>query len=73
MNIYSIIQVIWGVLLISMGGLVFYKIPERFESLGNTGVNNIFARLSFYLLGILLIIGGIIKLVHHIKHKNCNR
>jgi len=56
------IQIIWGIILIITGCYLFYAIPEKFQSLGNTSPNNIIGKLCFYLIAILLIGGGIKKL-----------
>jgi uncharacterized membrane protein len=65
------LQLIWGVALVLAGLGVFYKIPEKipqilaaFEQLASI---RYFVYFSFYLIGGLLIGGGLMKIVKNIK------
>ena len=66
----NVVQLVWGIALVLAGTGVFFRIPyvmpkvEKIESF--TGVL-FFVRLSFYLLGILLVSGGAKKIVDHFK------
>ena len=57
---------VWGALLVIMGIGVFFRIPQvmpRIEQIEYFSSIIWFVRFSFYLIGILLIGGGIKKLV----------
>jgi hypothetical protein len=59
-------QIVWGVLLVVMGIAVFFRIPQvmpRIEQIEYFSSVIWFIRFSFYLMGILLIGGGIKKIV----------
>lgn len=59
-------QTVWGALLVIMGIGVFFRIPQvmpRIEQIEYFASIIWFVRFSFYLIGILLIGGGIKKLI----------
>jgi hypothetical protein len=61
-----IYQIVWGVLLVLMGIGVFFRIPQvmpRIEQIEYFSSVIWFVRFSFYLIGILLIGGGIKKII----------
>lgn len=67
----KIIQLIWATALIVAGIGVFYQIPykmEQLEQLKHLSSEKYFIRFCFYLLGVLLIGGGIKKI-----HKYCGK
>lgn len=64
-------QLIWGIALLLAGIGVFYKIPHKipeilaaFEQLASI---KYFVYFSFYLLGCLLVGGGLMKIFKNIK------
>ncbi|MBF0452091.1 MAG: hypothetical protein HQK75_15425 [Candidatus Magnetomorum sp.] len=61
------IQLIWGIVLSITGVLVILQIPEKFNQMGDIGPNNIFAKICFYGLGVLLIAGGFRKVINEFK------
>ena len=60
------LQIVWGIILILAGVLVFYRIPQVMPKLSETykifesGI--IFLKFCFYFIGVVLIGGGIKKL-----------
>ena len=67
----SQMQLLWGVALVLAGVGVFIKIPQKipeilaaFEQLASI---KYFVYFSFYLLGVLLIGGGLIKIFKNIR------
>ncbi|MFO7666265.1 MAG: hypothetical protein R6V76_06580 [Desulfobacterales bacterium] len=64
----EIIQFVWGIILILAGIGVFYRIPQvmpKIEKIGQFSSAMFFIRFCFYLLGILLIGGGLKKVYHN--------
>ena len=65
-----LLQLIWGIALTLAGLGVFFRIPQvmpRIESIEYfVGVIG-FVRFCFYLLGVLLIGGGVRKVYHYIR------
>jgi len=62
------IQFIWGIILVLAGIGVFYRIPQvmpRIEKIEQFSSVMFFIRFCFYLLGILLIGGGLKKVYHN--------
>ena len=58
------IQIVWGILLVLAGIGVFYRIPQvmpQIEKIGQFSSAMFFIRFCFYLLGLLLIGGGLKK------------
>jgi len=61
-----IYQTVWGVLLVLMGVGVFFRIPQvmpRIEQIEYFSSIIWFVKFSFYLIGILLIGGGLKKII----------
>ncbi|MBA3037880.1 MAG: hypothetical protein FP814_15495 [Desulfobacterium sp.] len=61
----KIIQLIWAIALILMGIGVFYQIPykmQQLEHIKQFSSEKYFIRFCFYLLGFLLIGGGLKKI-----------
>jgi len=62
------IQVVWGIVLVLAGIGVFYRIPQvmpQIEKIGQFSSAMFFIRFCFYLLGFLLIGGGLKKIYHN--------
>ena len=58
------IHLIWGAALVIVGVAVFFRIPEvmpRLAEMGQSTTTIGFVRICFYLIGIVLIGGGIKK------------
>jgi len=58
-------QTLWGLALLMMGIGVFFRIPyvmERVGTIDHFAPATVFIRICFYIMGILLIGGGIQKL-----------
>ena len=63
-------QLIWGALLLLMGIGVFFRIPQvmpDIEKIEHFASMTLYIRFCFYLIGILLIGGGIKKIHTHYK------
>jgi uncharacterized membrane protein HdeD (DUF308 family) len=66
----STLQLIWGILLLIAGVGVFFRIPQvmpEIKKIEHFGPYMVFIYFCFYLLGILLIVGGGRKVYHYIK------
>jgi hypothetical protein len=66
----STMQRIWGIALLMAGIGVFYRIPQimpKIESIPQFSSISFFIRLCFYLIGIILIGGGIKKIYNNFK------
>lgn len=60
-----VVQIIWGVALTLAGIGVFFRIPQvmpRIEQIQQFSSVMFFIRFSFYLLGVLLVGGGLKKI-----------
>ena len=72
------VQLIWGILLLFAGVGVFFRIPQvmpEIKKIEHFAPYMIFIYFCFYLLGILLIVGGGKKVYHYIqqsKQSNSN-
>jgi len=65
-----IFQIIWGGVLLLAGVGVFFRIPQvmpKIEQITSFKSSIVFIRICFYLLGCLLIGGGIKKI--HLNYK----
>jgi hypothetical protein len=66
-------QIVWGVLLVVMGIGVFFRIPQvmpRIEQIEYFSSVIWFVRFSFYLIGILLVVGGVQKIITYYRRLN---
>ncbi len=64
------IQLVWGAALTLMGIAVFFKIPsvvQRLEAAGQFADSMFFVRFCFFLIGGILIIGGVKKIVGYFR------
>lgn len=64
------VQLIWGAALALMGIAVFFRIPQvmpKLIEMGQSESTILFIRICFYILGFLLVGGGIKKIVNHIR------
>lgn len=69
----SKLQFIWGILLLVAGIGVFFRIPQimpEIKKIEHFSPYMFFIYLSFYLIGILLIVGGSRKIYNHLKQSN---
>jgi len=60
------LHIVWGALLVIMGIGVFFRIPQvmpRIEQIEYFSSIIGFVKFSFYLIGILLIVGGAKKII----------
>jgi len=67
------VQIIWGAALILVGVAVFFRIPQVIPQLVQMGQSNttvLFVRICFYLMGTLLIGGGVKKIVQYVRPKD---
>ena len=65
-----IFQIVWGGLLLIAGIGVFFRIPQvmpRLEQIDTFVSAMTFIRFCFYLIGCLLVCGGIIKISKNYK------
>lgn len=63
-------QLVWGILLILAGVGVFYRIPQvmtRLQPVGSFSSESFFIRFCFYLMGVILIGGGVRKVTLNYK------
>ena len=68
----SNIQLIWATALILMGVAIFIQTPQKMQQLSDAGQPHDmiwFVRICFYLIGCLLIGGGIKKIVQYLSNK----
>jgi hypothetical protein len=68
---YSSVQLVWGILLLLAGLGMFYRIPQvmpKIQSIEHFSSSIIFIRFCFYLVGVLLVGGGIKKIYGHYRH-----
>ena len=66
----KVVQLVWGIALILAGIGVFFRIPyviPKVEKIEQFADGIFFIRVSFYLLGILLVSGGAKKVFDHTK------
>lgn len=69
------IQIIWGSFLLLAGVGVFFRIPQvmpKIEQIESFASSIVFIRICFYLLGCLLIGGGVKKIRHNYKKLSNN-
>ena len=69
----STFQFIWGMLLFIAGIGVFYRIPQimpEIKKIKHFEPYIIFIYFCFYLVGILLIVGGGKKIYNYLKKRN---
>jgi len=70
-----VFQIIYGGVLILAGVGVFFRIPQvmpKFEQVASLASSTPFIRICFYLLGIILIGGGLKKIRHNYKMLTSN-
>jgi hypothetical protein len=68
-NKVQIVKLAWGAALILVGVAVFFRIPQvtpQLVQMGQSATTVWFIRICFYLMGFLLIGGGIKKIIQHI-------
>ena len=66
----TIYQIIWGAILLIAGVGVFFRIPQvmpRLAEIGSFSSATVFIRFCFYLIGCMLICGGIMKIRKNYK------
>lgn len=66
----TVSQLIWGIALVLAGAGVFFRIPQvmpKIETIEWFSSSLLFVRFCFYLLGILLIVGGSKKIYHYYR------
>lgn len=71
----STTQLIWGALLLMAGIGVFFRIPQVMPEIKKIEYFSsavFFIQFCFYVMGILLIGGGIKKIVHNIRNSATN-
>jgi len=64
------IQLIWGGALILMGVAVFFRVPQvmpKLAEMGQSATTIGFIRVCFYLMGFILVGGGLKKVINHYK------
>ena len=67
------LQLIWGIVLLLAGMGVFFRIPQvmtEIKKIEHFAAYIPFIYFSFYLLGILLIVGGGRKIYHYLKQSD---
>ena len=66
----SNVQLLWGAALVLMGIAVFFRLPQvvpKLAAMGQSDVTIGFIRVCFYIIGFILVGGGIRKFVSHFK------
>jgi len=69
----SNLQLIWGIAYILAGFSVFFNLHKRWPEIVAFSQSLTFTwsiRIAFYLIGIVLIGGGVLKVLHYFKHKH---
>ena len=69
-NNKALVQIIWGVALLLAGIGVFFRIPQvmpRLAQIEYFASGMFYIKFCFYLLGILLVVGGAKKIYDHIR------
>jgi cobalamin biosynthesis protein CobD/CbiB len=69
----SNVQIVWGAALILVGVAVFFRIPQvipQLVQMGQSAATVLFVRISFYLMGILLVGGGVKKIVRSVRQQD---
>ena len=64
------LQLVWGAALTFMGVAVFFKVPQvvpRLEEMGQSEFTITFFRICMYIMGIILVGGGVRKLIQRFK------
>ena len=64
------VQLIWAAALILMGVAVFFRIPQvmpKLAEMGHSAATIGFVRVCFFIIGFLLVGGGVKKLMHQFK------
>ena len=64
------LQLVWGILLLLAGVGVFFRIPQvmpEIKKIAHFAPYIMFIYFCFYLIGILLIVGGGKKVYHYLK------
>jgi uncharacterized membrane protein YidH (DUF202 family) len=67
----AIFQVIWGVLLLMMGALLFIQVPQVMDRITQIEYHRFvvwFIRIIIYIIAALLIGGGARKIYENYKH-----
>ena len=70
------IQAFWGAALVLMGLAVFYRIPQvmpRIVQIEQFAQMKGFIYFCFYLIGVVLIYGGVKKLYRYYRHVSNNK
>ncbi|MDF1591366.1 MAG: hypothetical protein P1P89_07630 [Desulfobacterales bacterium] len=66
----TLVQLVWGIALVLAGIGVFFRIPyvmPKIEKIEQFAGVMVFIRVSFYLLGILLVSGGAQKIFNYTR------
>jgi len=69
-NNVQVVKLAWGAALIMVGVAVFFRIPQvipKLVEMGQSATTVWFIRICFYLMGILLVGGGIKKISQYIR------
>lgn len=64
------IHLIWGAALVLMGVAVFFKVPQvvpKLEAMGQSDFTIGFFRICIYIMGFILVGGGVRKLILYFK------
>jgi hypothetical protein len=72
----STLQLIWGIALVMAGVGVFIRIPQvmpRVEQIITSPVSLWIIRFCFILMGILLVGGGMKKVIHHFRSSSAGK
>ena len=72
-NLKSKIQLVWGILLLIAGIGVFFRIPQlmpEIKKIEHFAPYMIFIYFCFYLVGILLVVGGSKKVYKYLNGGN---
>jgi len=69
-------QLLWGVALLVMGVAVFFRTHQvipKLQEMNHASATLVFIRICFYLIGIILVGGGIKKILRHFAHPAASR
>ncbi len=64
-------QLVWGIALSAVGTMLMFRIPEtmqRLQEVVSPSMDMWFTRFSLYLVSIILVGGGVMKIVKHYRY-----
>jgi hypothetical protein len=72
----SSVQLVWGIALTAIGVAVFFRVQQvipQLAAMGQSASTLGFVRICFYIIGVLLVGGGIKKIVRYFQPRESSR